>query len=97
MGSFTVKRSALTLLLILLAVITLVLVLPHVDLMDTAFLTGTSPLVARARVHSVPSLLILLSPFRQDYIAEVRQDRGEKLPGYAIAQSLHILKHSLRC
>ena len=96
MGSFTLKPATLTLLLGLLAVITLVLVLPQVDL-DFAFPRGTSPFVARARATSPPLVLIVASPMSLGYIAAARQDRGGNLPPYDITQSLHILEHSLRC
>jgi hypothetical protein len=76
-------------------VITLVLVLPQVDL-DFAFPRGTSPFVARARISFAPLVLVLASPLGLGHIVTVRQDRGGQLP-VCIAQSLHILQHSLRC
>ena len=97
MGSFSLKPAALTLLLGLLAVIALVLVLPQVDLDDFAFPRGTSPFVARARVTFAPLVLILGLFLRVGHLAFGRQDRGGKLSAYGIAQSLHILQHSLRC
>ena len=97
MGSFGFKRFDVTILLGLLAVITLVLVLPQVDLPDTAFPKGASPFAARARATSAPMVLILASPMGLRYIAVVRQASGGYLSASGLAQSLHILEHSLRC
>lgn len=86
----------MTLLLGLLAVITLVLVLPQVDL-DFAFPRGTSPYVARTRITFALLVLILPSFSGLGHLATARQDRGGTLAVYGMAQSLHILQHSLRC
>jgi|SRR5215472_12739198 len=97
-SSFRIRRPALVLLLGLLAVITIILVLPDVDLLDTAFQRNTSPIALRAHFHSVPqfrstatifcfflSLAISLRPWERQLFIR------------ALAEPLQILHHSLRC
>jgi len=97
-NSFRIKAPALVLLLGLLAVMTLILVLPDVDLPDTAFQRNTSPVALRAHFHPVQqftstaglfcfflSLAISLRPWQRQLF----------IP--ALAEPLQILHHSLRC
>jgi hypothetical protein len=95
-GSFTISRPALILLLGVLAVITLVLVLPQVDLLDTAFQRNTSPLALRARVTSVPLVLISAPPLLLGCVAVALRDRREQSRAVAI-ESEQIPEYSLRC
>jgi hypothetical protein len=61
LGSFRLKPTRLLLLLGVLATITLVLVLPQIDLLDTAFQRNSSPLALRAHFHSAPLIGALVS------------------------------------
>src|ERR1700751_5964369 len=49
--SFLLGRSALFLLIAVLGVITIILILPDIDLPDTAFHRNTSPLAIREQSH----------------------------------------------
>ena len=53
-GRWTIKLSSALLLLSVLVVIVLILVLPDVDLLDTAFQRGTAPLTARSQANASP-------------------------------------------
>jgi hypothetical protein len=53
--SFTLSRFALFLLIAVLGVITIILILPDIDLPDTAFHRNTSPLAIRAQSHHAPN------------------------------------------
>ena len=97
-NSFRIKAPALVLLLGLLAVITLILVLPDVDLLDTAFQRNTSPVVLCAHFHSVPqfrSTATLLSLFLSIgmWLLVCNRVRFPRV----LARHLQILHHSLRC
>jgi hypothetical protein len=97
-NSFRIKAPALVLLLGLLAVITLILVLPDVDLLDTAFQRNTSLVALRAYFHSVlqfRSTAALLCFFLSLAIS-LRAWKGQ-LFIRALAEPLQILHHSLRC
>lgn len=98
MNSFRIKAPALVLLLGLLAVVTLILVLPDVDLPDTAFQRNTSPIALCAHFHSVPqfrSTATLLSLFLSIGISLLVCNRVRFLR--VLARHLQILHHSLRC
>ena len=96
MGSFTIKRPALLLLLGILAIITLILILPQVDLLDTAFQRNTSPLALRARVTFPPLLLIPAFVTLLAAIATIFMRRGEQALAVA-RESRAVAKYSLRC
>lgn len=57
MGRWTIKPSCLFVLMALLFLIVVILVLPEVDLPDTAFHGGTAPVDVHAQVTSAPTLL----------------------------------------
>lgn len=63
MGQWTIDRWSLTLLLGALIVITLVLVLPQVDLLDTAFHLGTAPILIHSQGTAKPAFQVLPSLF----------------------------------
>jgi hypothetical protein len=74
-----------------LVVIALILVLPQVDLLDTAFHRGNSPIAARARLTSAPLLAVVTPVARADGgISFDRNDRAlPPVPGAAdVASSL---------
>jgi hypothetical protein len=96
-GSFTRKRSEWILLLGLLVGITVILVMPEVDLLDVAFQRNTSPVVLHARGTSAS--LMLSSPSLSLYSTAggIRHREQVKASAPAMAESLLILNHSLRC
>lgn len=63
MDQWTINRRSLILLLGVLGVIALVLVLPQVDLLDTAFHLGTAPIVLHSQVTEKPVFQILSGLF----------------------------------
>jgi len=99
MGRFILKPSALTLLLGLLAVITIVLLLPQVDLLDTAFQRNTSPLALRALGTSAPLVAALVPLFRFSSGMDVSfRSEDRDLPTHILLnEPLQILKQSFRC
>jgi hypothetical protein len=99
MGCFTVKPWALVVLLGVLAVITLVLVLPQVDLQDTAFQRDTSPLALRSLGASAPLVSASAALFRFSLGMGISlRSEDEELPIHALlSEPLQTLKHSLRC
>ncbi|MBZ5572876.1 MAG: hypothetical protein LAO09_13475 [Acidobacteriia bacterium] len=64
MGSRKISSAAWVLLLGTLAVIVLIVILPQVDLLDTAFHCNTSPLGIHARCTSAPAALLSASVFQ---------------------------------
>jgi len=98
MGRCTISLSRSLLLLAVLANIALVLVLPQVDLLDTAFHGNTSPLAVHARATSSRAALTFASTWlfnSPEARAEVR--REHKLSARSLPNSLLILNRSLRC
>jgi len=97
-NSFRTKLSALVLLLGLLAVITLILVLPDVDLLDTAFQRNTSPVALSSHFHSGPQLRVTttLFCFLLSHVFSLRPLKRHRFIR-ASAEPLRILHHSLRC
>jgi hypothetical protein len=63
MRQWTICRQSVFVLLGVLIVIVLVLVLPQVDLLDTAFHRGTAPIVVHAQGTSKPAFQTLLALF----------------------------------
>src|SRR6476660_8014204 len=63
MRHWTICRPSVLVLLGVLTVIVLVLVLPQVDLLDTAFHNGTAPIAVHARGTAKPVLQTLLGLF----------------------------------
>ena len=96
MGCFTIKRPALLLLLSLLAIIALILILPQVDLLDTAFQRNTSPLALRARGTFPPLVLIPAFMTLLAAIATMFMKRGEQSLVVA-RESRAVAKYTLRC
>ena len=98
MGRCTISLSRSLLLLAVLGNIALVLVLPQVDLLDTAFHGNTSPLAVHARATAGRAALtfasasLFSSPTGRE---ELR--REHKLSVRGTPNSLLILNHSLRC
>lgn len=59
MKQWTISPGSVVLLLGVLSVIVVVLVLPQVDLLDTAFHLGTAPLAVHSHVNAKPAFAIL--------------------------------------
>src|SRR5215469_637231 len=95
---WTISRQSVFLLLGVLTVIVLVLVLPQVDLLDTAFHSGTAPIAVHARgtakpaFQTVPGLFIFfLSAFG------IAAQRFERLPLSNGIREVQALNHCFRC
>jgi len=98
MASWTINRGALILLMSLFALIVLILILPDIDLPDTAFHRGTAPVVEHSRTSSAPGLLTVRIPTSLFVAREANAlQREQSLSPHLILQSLPILHQSLRC
>lgn len=99
MGRWTIKPSSLFVLVSLLFLIVLILVLPEVDLPDTAFHGGTAPVDVHARVNSAPALLSVDTAVQLSFSVQNTAHRREHSPVFAHATSsyLPLLHRSLRC
>jgi hypothetical protein len=99
MGHWTIKRPALFVLMSLLFLIVLILVLPEVDLPDTAFHRGTAPVDVHARVTSAPGFLSLgtvVSFCFSTHTASSCREHVLEL-AHATSRSLPLLHRALRC
>jgi len=98
MRRWTVKPRSVVLLLALLFVILLVLVLPQVDLLDTAFQLNTAPVAIHRQATAAPvaqivhSLVLLAS---LAYVTTRHERQYELLP--ETNRNIPVLDHSLRC
>jgi hypothetical protein len=99
MTRWTLTPLRLSLLLGILSVVVLVLVLPQVDLLDTAFHRETAPGTIHARVTSAPSQLTDTTPTFQMATALQNPGQANELPAFTpiTASYIPILHHSLRC
>jgi len=98
MASWTINRGALILLMGLFALIVLILILPDIDLPDTAFHRGTAPVVEHSQASSAPSLLTVRILARLFVAHEATALQGEhSFSSHQTLQSLPILHQSLRC
>jgi hypothetical protein len=99
MGRWTIGPSRLLVLLSWLLLITLILVLPQVDLPDTAFHRGTAPVDVHSRVTSAPGLLSVSTDVQVSFSAHPASRFREHGLSFAHATSvcLPLLHRSLRC
>jgi hypothetical protein len=99
MKRWTISPSYLSILMCLLFLIVLILVLPDVDLPDTAFHGGTAPVDLHARVTSAPGLLSVTAATPFSFSAHPVSRRCEHSVVFAHATSsfLPLLHRSLRC
>jgi hypothetical protein len=99
MGRWTIKPSYLFVLMTLLFLIVLILVLPEVDLPDTAFHRGTAPVDVHARVTSPPGLLSVgtVVPFCFSTHTASRRREHSVVFAHATSSYLPLLHRSLRC
>jgi hypothetical protein len=83
----------------LLFLITLILILPEVDLPDTAFHGGSAPVDVHARVTSAPSLLSVGTtvPFSFSHHTASRRREHSLVFAHASPSFLPLLHRSLRC
>jgi len=99
MGRWTIKPSYLFVLMTLLFLIVVILILPEVDLPDTAFHGNSAPVDVHSRVTSAPNFLSVgtLLPF--GFSAHPTSHRREHSLVFAHASSsfLPLLHRSLRC
>jgi len=94
------RRWMLFVLALELLVMALVLVLPHVDLVDTAFKAGTTPIAARTRLTSSPFPRTAISTARISSTPQKAKPASEhsQLPGLEpFAETLRLLSFALLC
>jgi hypothetical protein len=86
-------------LLVMLGVIALILVLPQVDLPDTAFHEDNAPAVQKTRIASTPAVVVLTVRSRLSFLDENRTPRYERrvLAAHPISTPLPILHSALLC
>jgi hypothetical protein len=98
MAQWKVKSSTLFVLACMLGLMLLIVVLPGVDLPDTAFHRGTAPVIVHTQANSAPlavsSTLLVRFPEREE-----RSLHAESaIPTDGTAPNFrHILLRSLRC
>jgi hypothetical protein len=99
MSHWTISRSCLSVLLGLLFLIVLIVVLPDVDLPDTAFHGGTAPVDVHSRVTSGPALLGVGAAVPFDLLTHPASRRTEQTLVFAhdATSSLPLLHRALRC
>ncbi|HKV81639.1 MAG TPA: hypothetical protein VJP02_26060 [Candidatus Sulfotelmatobacter sp.] len=77
MSRWNVKAPTLIILSCLIFIMLLIVVLPDVDLPDTAFHQGTAPLVVHARGTTAPPVVAVAALFQFPKIAHVRRPGRE--------------------
>lgn len=99
MGSFTIRPLGLVVLLGFLAVITLILILPQVDLLDTAFQRNTSPLAIHARSISAARTGAQIRQFRLRLGTSIPavSDLSQKSVPATSCEHAEVLNQSFRC
>lgn len=98
MGRWKVKPSRVVVLCCMLLIILLVLVLPQVDLLDTAFQCGTAPVVVHARATGAVTLRELSASFYLGFsfgLITARNTLSECLP--KLNRNFPVLHHVFRC
>jgi hypothetical protein len=99
MERWTIKPPYVFVLLSLLFLIALILILPQVDLPDTAFNRGTAPVDVHVRSISAPGLLSVGPVVSFDFPSQTTSGRHEQYvrSGHVTSSSLPLLHRSLRC
>src|SRR5260370_11777445 len=78
MSQWNVKGPTLVILSCLVFIMLLIVVLPDVDLPDTAFHQGTAPLVVHARATTAPPIVAVVALFQFPKIVQFwRPDRED--------------------
>jgi hypothetical protein len=92
------KLPAVALLVGLLAVIILIVVLPDVDLLDTAFPRNTSPSALYSHSHSNSQLVLSSTSIWLVLALSPSFDlKTRELSDHTLVESLQVLHHSFRC
>ena len=96
---WTVSPARLLLLGFAVFVIVLLVVLPQIDPLDTAFHRGTAPAVVHANATSTPAILSLAVPFHflQGAVAPRHSQEQPAVTVYSSPKFLRILHRSFRC
>jgi len=98
MRPWTIDRRSVILLMGVLIVIVLVLVLPQVDLLDTAFHLGTAPILIHSQGTAKPAFQVLPSVFIFLLFATgVADQRSENRLLIIGIHEVQILNHCFRC
>ncbi len=79
MSRWNVKASTLFILSFVALVMLLIVVLPDVDLPDTAFHRGTAPIVVHAQANAAPSVIAVASIFQLPRAVEARRPSHEPM------------------
>lgn len=97
MSRWTVKSPALFILGCFAFLIVLILILPDVDLPDTAFHSGTAPVAVHAKATAAP-VAIVIAPVPISTSAEASRSfhKERRLAVYSSPNFLPILLHSIR-
>ena len=98
MRKWAISRQSAILLLGVLLVIVLVLVLPQVDLLDTAFHLGTAPIVLHSVATGSPvfqEFSVLFTFFL--FVSGVMDHRCRHDLSFIRIHKLEVLNHSFRC
>jgi hypothetical protein len=98
MSQWKIKPSSLILLLSVICIMLLIVVLPDVDLLDTAFHNGTAPIMVHARANSAPLAITVWAGVALLWAAAaIRFTRGQQpLAVVSPPNFLPILLRSLR-
>ena len=99
MSRWTISAARLFLLGFAVFVIVMLVVLPQVDPLDTAFHRGTAPAVVHANATSAPAILSLAVPFHfpQGAVGPGHSHEQPTVTVYSSSKFLRILHHSIRC
>jgi len=99
MSRWNVKASTLLILGFVTLVMLLIVVLPDVDLPDTAFHRGTAPIVVHAQANAAPAAVAVASIFQLPRAVETRRPSREPmgLHGNLDPNFRSILFRSIRC
>ena len=98
MGRWTIDRGSVILLMGILIVIALVLVLPQVDLLDTAFHLGTAPILIHSQGTAKPAFQVLPTSFIFLLVTTgVADQRSESRLAIIGNHEVQILQHCFRC
>lgn len=81
----------------LLVIILLILVLPQVDLLDTAFHRGSSPVALKARFTSAPVLAVISAVSRLNGGFLFKRNDQLLLPAAESAEAVSVLLCNFRC
>ena len=99
MERWTIKPSYVFVLVSVLFLVALILILPQVDLPDTAFNRGAAPVDVHVRSVSAPGLLSFGTVVLFHFSSQTASGRHERhvRSGHVTSSSLPLLHRSLRC